>query len=111
MRVRVAGGAPAAHRLAHAGLDVVDHRVGRAAVVGLEQARDHLLAQAIAETDPAKQQDLWNQVQQIQYDRGGNIIWAQPDNLDATAKNVGGFTPGGPFEFGGFAFQDFYFNA
>ena len=72
---------------------------------------DALLADAIAETDEAKAQDKWNAVQEIQYTKGGNIIWAQPNNVDATSSKVVGITPGGPFEIGGFAFWDAGFSS
>ena len=72
---------------------------------------DKLLAKAIGEPDQQKSQTLWNQVQEIQYNEGGNLIWAQPNNVDATSSKVAGITPGGPFEMGGFAFWDAYFSS
>jgi peptide/nickel transport system substrate-binding protein len=75
----------------------------------IDPAADALLQKAIAATNPAKQTALWKQVQKIQYDRGGNLIFAQPDNLDALSKKVAGMKPGGPFELGGFSFWDAYF--
>jgi peptide/nickel transport system substrate-binding protein len=71
---------------------------------------DKLLAKAIGEPDQTKSQTYWNQVQEIQYNEGGNLIWAQPNNVDATSAKVAGITPGGPFELGGFAFWDAYFS-
>jgi peptide/nickel transport system substrate-binding protein len=68
-----------------------------------------LLSQAIGTIDPTKAQDYWNQVQTIQYNEGGNLIFAQPNNIDATSKKVAGLKPGGPFELGGFSFWDVYF--
>ncbi len=69
-----------------------------------------LLSQAIGALDTTKAQDYWNQVQRIQYNEGGNLIFAQPNNIDATSKKIAGLMPGGPFELGGFSFWDVYFT-
>jgi peptide/nickel transport system substrate-binding protein len=68
------------------------------------------LRQAIAAIDPGEQQKLWNQVQEYQYTQGGNVIWSQPNNIDAGAKNVAGLIPGGIYELGNFQFKDVWFT-
>ena len=44
------------------------------------------LSQAIGETDETKAQDLWNQVQQIQYDEGGYLNWTNADWVDGLSN-------------------------
>ena len=70
-----------------------------------------MLRKAIAAIDPDQQQKLWNQVQEYQYTQGGNLIWAQPNNIDAGAKNVAGLTPGGIYELGNFQFKNVWFTS
>lgn len=52
---------------------------------------DRLFSRARGETDPALAQQLWNQVQEIQYNKGGNLGWAYARNVDAVSNNVRGF--------------------
>jgi peptide/nickel transport system substrate-binding protein len=52
---------------------------------------DRLFAQAQAETNPARAQELWNQVQTIQRDEGGAIVWAFPRNADGVNHRVRGY--------------------
>jgi peptide/nickel transport system substrate-binding protein len=72
---------------------------------------EKLLQKAFAAVGPAAQQSLWNQVQEYQYTQGGNIIWSQPNNIDASAKNVAGLTPGGIYELGNFQFKDVWLTS
>lgn len=44
-------------------------------------------------TDQAKRCDLIKKAQQIEYDRGGYIIWGFPNGLDAYSSAVQGFSP------------------
>jgi peptide/nickel transport system substrate-binding protein len=55
-----------------------------------------LLAAAIAEQDPAKAQDLWTDVQTLQFNEGGYVMWCYSDNLDAVATNVRGLRTSNP---------------
>jgi peptide/nickel transport system substrate-binding protein len=70
-----------------------------------------LLQEAMAAVTPAQQQRLWDQVQEYQWAQGGNIIWSQPNNIDAGAKNVAGLTPGGIYELGNFQFKDVWLTS
>lgn len=70
-----------------------------------------LLNSAIAAISPADQEKRWNEVQEYQYNEGGNLIWSQPENVDAGAKNVAGLIPGGVFELGNFQFKNVWFSS
>jgi len=52
-----------------------------------------LISRARAELDDAKRADLLKQAQEIEYERGGLIIWAFNNQLDAYSDTVGGFHP------------------
>lgn len=56
-----------------------------------DPAWDKQFAQAQAETDQARAQELWNGVQKTQYDRGGDIVWAYWKSTDAVSNKVRGF--------------------
>lgn len=70
-----------------------------------------LLNSAIAAVEPEEQEARWKEVQEYQYNEGGNLIWAQPENVDAGAKNVAGIEPGGVFELGNFQFKNAWFSS
>jgi peptide/nickel transport system substrate-binding protein len=70
-----------------------------------------IVQQAIGTLDETKAADLWHQAQEMLYDEGGFLIHAQADFIDATAPNVGGLTPGGPIDMGGFPFEDAYLTS
>jgi peptide/nickel transport system substrate-binding protein len=53
---------------------------------------DQLYAKTIAETG-SNVQSLWNQVQSIQYNQGGNIFWANQQGLLGVSNKVRGFNP------------------
>jgi peptide/nickel transport system substrate-binding protein len=65
-----------------------------------------LLFQAIGETDETKAQDLWNQVQQIQYDQGGYLNWTNADWVDGLSNKVKGMKPSGAGALGNMTFMD-----
>jgi peptide/nickel transport system substrate-binding protein len=65
-----------------------------------------LLNQAIAELDKTKAQSLWNQVQEIQYNQGGYLLWTNADFVDALSKNVQGLKPAGTGILGNHSFLD-----
>ena len=50
--------------------------------------------------------ELWHQVQEIQYDEGGYIVWANIEFLDAAANNVKGIVPSAWFNLGGWNYRD-----
>lgn len=49
-----------------------------------------LFGQALGEPDVAKRTPLVHEMQQIQYDKGGLVIWGFVNNIDAVAKRIGG---------------------
>lgn len=52
---------------------------------------DQLFARAQAETNPDKAEDLWNQVQAVQYNQGGALVWAYIRNVTAVSNKVRGY--------------------
>ena len=64
------------------------------------------LSQAIGETDETKAQDLWNQVQEIQYNQGGYLNWTNADWVDGLSNSVKGMTPSGAGALGNMRFMD-----
>ena len=69
------------------------------------------LTKAIGELDQAKAQDLWNQVQQIQYNEGGYLNWTNADWVDGLSNKVKGLQPSGAGALGNFRFQDAWLGA
>ncbi len=72
---------------------------------------DNLIRQAQGATDEATALDLWRQVQQVQYEEGGYIVWAYLDILDAVANNVKGVVPSAWFNLGGWNYRDVWLDA
>ena len=54
-----------------------------------------LLSKAIGELDQTKAQSYWDQVQQIQYQQGGYLVWTNADYVDAASTKVKGLKPAG----------------
>ncbi len=52
-----------------------------------------LVNQANATTDQATRCGLIQKAEQIEFDRGGYIIWGFPNSVDAYSSAVSGFTP------------------
>ncbi len=52
-----------------------------------------LVLQALSQADVDKRRELVAQIQQIQHDRGGYLIWGFSNMNDAIAANIGGVTP------------------
>jgi peptide/nickel transport system substrate-binding protein len=67
-----------------------------------------LLFKAIGETDHTKAQDLWNQVQEIQYNQGGYLNWTNADWVDGLSNKVKGLAPSGAGALGNFVFLNTY---
>ena len=63
-----------------------------------------LLRQAIAELDKTKAQELWNEVQKIQYDQGGYLQWTNADWIDGLSKQMKGLDPHPAGAMGNFLF-------
>ena len=69
-------------------------------------AWNNLLTKAIGELDEKKAQALWNQVQEIQYNEGGYLLWTNADYVDALSKKVLGLRPAGTGILGNHSFLD-----
>ncbi len=70
---------------------------------------DALFARARAATDDAESQRLWNEIQRMQYDEGGNLIWCASQTVDGLGPNVagiGGKGTGWAFPLGDFQVRD-----
>jgi peptide/nickel transport system substrate-binding protein len=76
-----------------------------------DPAFNTLLFKAIGETDQAKAQSYWNQVQQIQYQQGGYINWTNADFVDGLSKKVHGMKPSAAGILGNHRFQDAWLSA
>jgi hypothetical protein len=44
----------------------------------------------VAATDTNRAKELWNEVQLLQYNQGGMVVWGASDYVDAVANNVRG---------------------
>jgi peptide/nickel transport system substrate-binding protein len=55
-------------------------------------AAEALLNQAIAATDPSTAQELWNQVQMLQFNQGGLLLWACPYFVNIAGPRAKGVT-------------------
>jgi peptide/nickel transport system substrate-binding protein len=62
-------------------------------------AKEALIKQAIAETDPSKAADLWRECQMQQFNEGGYLVWGNVPYVDAAGKNVRGLKAGAGFSF------------
>jgi peptide/nickel transport system substrate-binding protein len=58
------------------------------------KAKEALINKAIAETNKAKAQELWHEVQLQQFNEGGWIWWGNLPYVDAAANRVRGLTAG-----------------
>jgi peptide/nickel transport system substrate-binding protein len=65
-----------------------------------------LLAKAISAPNKAAAQGYWNQVQKIQYDKGGYINWTNADWVDGLSKKVQGLKPSAAGALGNYRFLD-----
>jgi peptide/nickel transport system substrate-binding protein len=65
-----------------------------------------LLDKAISAPNKAKAQGYWNQVQKIQYDKGGYINWTNADWVDGLSKKVQGLKPSAAGALGNYRFMD-----
>jgi peptide/nickel transport system substrate-binding protein len=65
-----------------------------------------LLSKAVGAPTKAAAQGFWNQVQKIQYDKGGYINWTNADWVDGTSKKLQGLKPSAAGALGNFRFMD-----
>jgi peptide/nickel transport system substrate-binding protein len=75
-----------------------------------DKSYDELIRQAQGATDEATAIDLWHQVQEIQYNEGGYIVWANLEILDAAANTVKGLVPSAWFNLGGWNYRDVWLD-
>jgi peptide/nickel transport system substrate-binding protein len=70
-----------------------------------------LYKQAIGTLDQAKRRPILQEMQRIQYERGGFIIWGFRDSLDAISGKLGGFKQNtkANYELNSFGFKNAYF--
>jgi peptide/nickel transport system substrate-binding protein len=72
---------------------------------------DRLVREAQGATDEETARELWHQVQQIQYEEGGYIVWANLELLDAVGNHVKGVVPSAWFNLGGWNYRDVWLDA
>ena len=71
---------------------------------------DELVRAAQGAPDEATATERWNEVQQIQYDQGGYIVWANVSIVDAAANHVQGIVPSAFFNLGGWNYRDVWLD-
>ena len=69
---------------------------------------DKMISQAIGAPDQGTAEELWLKVQQIQYDEGGYIGWANQNVVDAAANYVKGVVPDVFFNLGGWDYRNWW---
>lgn len=67
---------------------------------------DSLIREAQGAPDEATATELWHQIQAIQYEEGGYIVWAYQNLVDGAAQNVQGIVPSSFFNLGGWNYRD-----
>ena len=58
-----------------------------------DPAADKLLMEAIGTVDEAKAQEKWREVQRLQFEEGGYLVYANQTYVDGVAKEVNGLEP------------------
>jgi len=69
---------------------------------------DKLIRSAQGAPTEEKAADLWHRVQEIQYERGGYIVWANQNLVDGLSQKVRGMKPSSFFNLGGWNYRDVY---
>lgn len=72
---------------------------------------DRLIREAQGAPDEATATELWHQIQEIQYEEGGYIVWAYQNLVDGAAQNVQGIVPSSFFNLGGWNYRDVYLTS
>jgi peptide/nickel transport system substrate-binding protein len=75
-----------------------------------DKAYDALIHKAQGAPNAATAKRLWHQVQKVQYDQGGYIIWTNVNIVDAAAKYVMGVKPSSFTALGGWNYRSFWLN-
>jgi peptide/nickel transport system substrate-binding protein len=71
---------------------------------------DAMIAKAKGAPNARSANRLWGQVQKVQYDQGGYIIWTNVNIVDAAAKYVKGVKPSSFTALGGWDYKSFWLN-
>jgi peptide/nickel transport system substrate-binding protein len=71
-----------------------------------DPASDKLLLEAIGTVDEKQATDKWREVQKLQFDRGGYLVYANQSYVDGIAQNVNGLKPSKAAWVGGYALHD-----
>jgi peptide/nickel transport system substrate-binding protein len=69
---------------------------------------DRLIRAAQGAPTEEKAQQLWHRVQEIQYEEGGYIVWANQNLVDGVSSQVKGMRPSSFFNLGGWNYRDVY---
>ena len=75
-----------------------------------DKSYDALIRKAQGAPNARTANRLWHQVQKVQYDQGGYIIWTNVNIVDATAKYVKGVRPSSFTALGGWDYKSFWLN-
>lgn len=75
-----------------------------------DPAFDQLIRDAQAAPTEEAASEVWHEIQQIQYDEGGYIVWANINLVDAAANYVKGIVPNGFFNLGGPNYRDLWLD-
>ncbi|MGV1047262.1 MAG: ABC transporter substrate-binding protein [Solirubrobacterales bacterium] len=76
-----------------------------------DASTDNLFYEAQGAPSAEQREAAWQKLQKIQYDEGGNIVWAARKPVDAMAPNVGGFYPGWFWPLGNFNPADWWIES
>ncbi len=71
-----------------------------------QKSYDRLIQSAIGAPNAALAKKRWREVQEIQYQDGGYIVWANINLVDGVGKNVRGMRPSSFFNLGGWNYRD-----
>ena len=75
-----------------------------------DPAFDTLVLDAMAELDEERAAERWREVQQIQYDEGGNIVWGNGQFVDGAANHVRGIEPSSYWTLGGVDYRNVWLD-
>jgi peptide/nickel transport system substrate-binding protein len=73
-----------------------------------DKSYDKLIRKAQGAPTPTAASKLWRQVQKVQYDKGGYIIWGNVNIVDAAANYVKGIVPSSFTGLGGWNYRSFW---
>jgi peptide/nickel transport system substrate-binding protein len=71
-----------------------------------DKSFDKLIASAIGAPNAAAAKKRWRDVQEVQYQDGGYIVWANTSLVDGVGKNVRGVKPSSFFNLNGWNYRD-----